>query len=195
MSFTSVLVTGNSCAGKTSLIDNLYDALSSVKATTRNKFDLCKSEQMRKALRIINQEEAGSAREANELLLEAHLLDGRYFSAPAHEGFLLQDSYWERVAAFCRSHDLEDLAKRFINARNELYVFDINILLWAQDGMRERRALHRGRETINGTNTEIFDGTIKEITQRNPNYLFVDTTGLSLSDVTRIALEHIRGCL
>jgi hypothetical protein len=190
MPFVSVLITGNSCTGKTTLIDGLHKELVAIIPVRKNKFDLCNRGYMDRAIAMLNGQIPGTRQEANRALIDAHFVDSKNFS-PNGEHCLLQDSYWERVAAYCMSADMTALANELLTRRSELYTFHINILLCAEHDIRESRARSRDLR-LPVLDEKLFDRTITQIVDSLPNPKCIDTTHLGIEEVRSIALDHIR---
>ncbi len=196
MPLVSVLITGTACAGKTTLIDNLYDLLSEDGIPFRNKFDLSKTVEMRTALKMLASGDVSRQQDANYLLVDAYLRDAKEYHPHIADvpQFLLQDTYWERVIAFCETHGMPDVAERLVAHEPELYHFDIPIFLSADRAVRLERIRQRNRSSHPLEPTHIIeqmDARISGLVSISPNYLHIDTTHLTPKEVKTIAYAHI----
>lgn len=198
----TILITGTDLAGKTTLVNGLvvglkdrgYDIVA-------NKFDLQKTQLMTSARHLMDENWEERKLVINGLLALSFLVDGITYQPPQNIIFI-QDSYVERTIAYCYTYNIPHVERILDLFREKLFHFDINIYLTADIETRRKRLLAMGNNNFldnlvirESLKSECMDKKLESIAQNEKNYLKIDTTPLSISEVRDIALKYIEALL
>lgn len=198
----TILITGTDLAGKTTLVNGLvvglkdrgYDVVA-------NKFDLQKTQLMTSARHLMDENWEERKLVINGLLALSFLVDGITYQPPQNKIFI-QDSYVERTIAYCHTYNIPHVERILDLFREKLFHFDINIYLTADIETRRKRLLAMGNNNFldnlvirESLKSECMNKKLESIAQNEQNYLKIDTTPLSISEVRDTALKYIEALL
>lgn len=198
MKKSSFLITGNDLVGKTTLINNLVPYLrSNGFKIISNKNDLYKTDLTKCIQALLKKDSSEDLLQINSLFLVSFLVDSLKFK-PEPDVILIQDSYAFRTIAFCYANQLTIVTELFEMLKHRFFNFDVTIHLTASIECRKQRLATRSyaNSQDNLIITDInkvrrMDYHLNKIVQTHKQYIQLDTTKLTTSDVFEQVVSYV----